>query len=337
MSKYYVSYFKSEARPDCHSSDAKRSYPPKVGAIIIGLATNSAIRLSGDAYVSDDRDKVYFTTNIYQNLDEAIFCNSDKMDLRQLILDENMTDDDKTYISDYINANSDKFLTVKGCDDKTVHSQLKSYIDLSQKKAMCDINGLDVDFRKSKAYDLYESYANRMERQYDDFDNAENISPRESIFKLQALNQEYYMKSFSYDDVVKCITVDPSEADSVIKEIYETNAKTEGFDTDDSDNTLKLPKDILEDIHAINLSEDIQEVVSDSVRKRIPYARFFYSANSENKTDKSALLFSFVKPHTSINEIFVDSRDNNRQHNVPGYEISGTEYENSGDEIMFIS
>lgn len=204
--RYFLTYMQKL------QSDNDEFIKPSVNAIV-GVADERHFYADSEDLSHDGN---VFTVDIYKSLDEALSNAFDKTDLSCFNLSDSLTEDEVKHVSDYINNRPDLLESKSASSSgRSLYTMKAAYKDLNAKMAACEVNGLDVDFSKSKSIGLYDDYRIRL---------TDDIRARhDSLFHRQAFLEKNHAIRFSdkYVDSICSLNSDTKTIDNTIDKLYE--------------------------------------------------------------------------------------------------------------------
>lgn len=215
MPRYYVSGYTETQNQDDH-------FRP-ICVTKIGVAMDRHIYNDSENL---DTPSGRFYVNVYSDLAAAWESCKDHISLSTLVIDDNMSDADKQYISDYINMHPEMMNYRYSGSGNSYYNKRMSYIHHHEMKSMCEANGLRVDFSKADSTALSEKYSQRCEK------NGVDSNIRESIFDKQADYQKSMGIRFSMNIIndVTDVSISDEEAEQRMDSYYKDIADIYGTD-----------------------------------------------------------------------------------------------------------
>lgn len=247
MKSYYVSKYSTV------KSDTNFTAP--YDAVRIGVASAEHHEMVTE---SINNSNVKSSTRIYTSLESAWNDCKQSCNLRTLVLNDNMDDEDRSFISDDINSHSDVFKFKQNGDSTSLYIKKEAYIDFMCRQFMCELNGLTVDFSNMQGYDLYIAYENLLKKREE---SESEQCARKAVFLDQARYQKEHSITFSREffNSISDLSLDANKINDLHSDLCNKIDKVYGFDRQVA--AQAASKDANKDVS----SEDVMQKHNDDI------------------------------------------------------------------------
>lgn len=189
----------------------------------IGVATERHIYNDSEIFDVPNGD---FYVDVYPDLQSAWDVCKSRASLATIVVDDNVSDEDRRYIADDINNHPEMMDYHFSGSGTSCYTRRMAYMHHHEMESMCRANRIDADFKLAGSTSLSEKYSDSLIR------NDSDSKCREDIFEKQAEYQRTMGLRFP-TDVIRSVVdtaISDEEAEQRMDAYYEKIADIYGMD-----------------------------------------------------------------------------------------------------------